>query len=56
VAQILVHGLQSIGVFMAIGKHSNLEKIFICFGPIEASQNSSVLSKLKIVPKNCVQL
>jgi hypothetical protein len=41
---------------MAIGKHNNLEKIYICFGPIDASQNSGVFSKLKIVPKNCVQL
>jgi hypothetical protein len=58
---------------MAIGKHNNLEYIYIyiyctnnvsfnkggiyiCFGPIDASQNSSVLSKLKIVLKNCVQL
>jgi len=30
--------------------------IYNCFGPIDVSQNNNVFSKLKVVPKNCVQL
>jgi hypothetical protein len=34
----------------------NEGRINNCFGPIDASQNNSVLSKLKVVPKICSQL
>jgi hypothetical protein len=69
VVYIFVHGLQSIGGFMATWQLTNiviLKKDDYCtamFHPIKvgyiiifsqyASQNNSVFSKLKVVPKNC---